>query len=1716
MFRWVLLFCLSLMALVANSGVALSAPATVDSATSVLATANSSQRKTFFDAENNRHWAFYYNGTAIEYSYSVDTINWVSVGTLPYNTANFSVAYKTISSVSYVFVVAQANNYDVVLRRGTLATSSISFAAAQTVYDGSSASDSYSKPTVAISENNHLWISAIKDFGSSSIERYQAQARRSTSLANGNLSTFNAATPVGRGSQTLRDAVIVSQSGDAMFLVSSTYGSNIVAYAFDGTNWALATTGGDFSWFGFGMIGLNGTVTSIAVSGTDIYVGGSFQDAGGIEEADYIARWDGAKWNSLGATAALNDTVKAIAITGTDIYVGGLFTDAAGLAGADYVARFDGTNWNALGTGLNNPAFAIGILGTDVYVGGAFWQAGGDPNISRIGRWDGAQWNELANGPNGYVYAIAVGSSSIYVGGNFNDIGLGIAQYIAEWDGASWNELGNSVDYYVFAIAVSGSDVYAGGFFTQASGVAGTAYFAKYNGSSWSALGSGVNAPVTAIAVDGTDVYVGGNFINAGGNPAADHAAKWNGTSWIALNTGLNNAQNAIAVSGSNVYFGGGFTDAGGVDGTNYIARWDGTTWNGLDTGGFNSNVNTMLVSGSDVYVGGSFINAGGNSAADRIAKWNGTSWSALGSGLNETVYSIAATGTDIYAAGAFTDAGGIAAADRIARFDGTTWSALASGLNDTVYSLAISGTDIFAGGKFTNAGAVAAADKIARWDGGSWNALGVGLNDTVRSIAISGTDIYAGGLFTDAGGVAAADRIARWDGGSWNAIGAGLNGDVYAIAVDGSDIYCGGQFSDAGGDVAADYVAKFSGGAWSALAAGLNGDVYALLMDGNDLYAGGMFTNAGGIAEADHIARFDGSAWSALGSGLDNTVKAIAALDNQIFTGGSSVSVAGMDQKAAIAYFAEAISNDADETTEISATSDSNGDIYLGFTDSSDQLHFRRYDQQAESWEDLVLLNAAASNSPALTYNEDQQKVITSWVQANAITYSQASTPYESGDWAVNETLFNTGTNAAVTVVANQESSDLALYWTNGAGSPYSILTANIDMTPPSVEITSSVVNPTPSSGVAVTITFSENVTGFVVGDIAVTNGAAGNFVALDSKTYSATITPAADGVVTVNVAAAVAKDAADFDNLAATQLSFVSDRTAPTVVINSSSASPTTVSPIPITIEFSENVTGFTLGDLSVANATASNFVAIDGNSYTAKITPTSTATVKVNIAAAVVVDSAGNSNSAATQFSISYVAPIVDSDGDGISDNQEAVDGTNPHDGGSFLNTLSNQWCSEWNGYLGMYNINEYVNLSSSKKDIVTTLFDIDGVAQSSLGISVSAGSQTDLLVHDMLGWTANSYGKVCSEVNGGKSGDVDGRMVYYKPNNTGFDFAFALPYYEGLKGSQFLTFNNMQPSQNPQDAQNVVGNWIQITNLASSQQSGRLIFYGQNGEVVKSESITLAPEARQDFAAHTISAALVGSIEWRPNSSSAKFALRNTRYFYDNAVQINSFDAALQLEGTKGSGELLSTVLDTRKQLAVLEVANVTSLPISASIKIYNAAGKIKETKNLTLPAHGSEHIVVNGILNSEIGSATIKGSVAEGVIAVAMHYGKSEEVVHYSIDHVYGVIAKQTLGKVTKGTYNTFLGQSCELQLVNASKDAVTTSIKMTRLDGTSVLSNRLISIPAKGTANFNACGAEEADRYGVVTVTAEVSNTILPLIVRSGFNGDYKFVTPVR
>jgi len=130
--------------------------------------------------------------------------------------------------------------------------------------------------------------------------------------------------------------------------------------------------------------------------------------------------------------------------------------------------------------------------------------------------------------------------------------------------------------------------------------------------------------------------------------------------------------------------------------------------------------------------------------------------------------------------------------------------------------------------------------------------------------------------------------------------------------------------------------------------------------------------------------------------------------------------------------------------------------------------------------------------------------------------------------------------------------------------------------------------------------------------------------------------------------------------------------DNITPTVVISSTAGATggsTGTSPIPFTVTFSEAVTGFVAGDITPGNATISGFSG-SGTTYTFNATPTANGAVTINISANIAQDDAGNGNTAASQFSITYgqavsaptVTALSPTSGPASGGNTVTITGTN----------------------------------------------------------------------------------------------------------------------------------------------------------------------------------------------------------------------------------------------------------------------------------------------------------------------------------------------------------------------------------------------------------------------------------------------------------------------
>ncbi|MEM1295668.1 MAG: Ig-like domain-containing protein, partial [Verrucomicrobiota bacterium] len=197
--------------------------------------------------------------------------------------------------------------------------------------------------------------------------------------------------------------------------------------------------------------------------------------------------------------------------------------------------------------------------------------------------------------------------------------------------------------------------------------------------------------------------------------------------------------------------------------------------------------------------------------------------------------------------------------------------------------------------------------------------------------------------------------------------------------------------------------------------------------------------------------------------------------------------------------------------------------------------------------------------------------------------------------------------------------------------------LTVAVDTAAPTPVITTA-ANPTSSDPFTVTIDFGETVTGFDASDINVGGGTvSGALVDNGNGNFTATIDAAADGNITIDVAAGVAQDGAGNNSLVATQLIVTVNTSAPVPVITTG-ANPTNSDPFTVTIDFGESVTGFDASDINVGGGTVTGAVNDNGSgNFTATIDPTADGTITVDIAANAAQDLGGNNSLVAAQLSV-----------------------------------------------------------------------------------------------------------------------------------------------------------------------------------------------------------------------------------------------------------------------------------------------------------------------------------------------------------------------------------------------------------------------------------------------------------------------------------------------
>ncbi len=562
------------------------------------------------------------------------------------------------------------------------------------------------------------------------------------------------------------------------------------------------------------------TVYTLLQHGDDLYIGGNFTDAGGIENTNGVAKWNTKTntWSALNDAMCPTGSVQDMVAIGDSLYISGRYwkigeTEYKGLASYSP----DDNSWHRIGT-TTHWNFSINDLetrGGNLYLGGEFPDINGDTDIKYFAAYDPKTGifspvgpvDEIESGDGG-VYNIFLSDDAIYAVGWVTFGSSGNKHYgFGKLKDGSWQTVtplfdGLDNNFYGSAMAVKeDGTILTCSSFDNADGEENFRYFGEYKDGEWSAMydnnGIGFDANINCISIKNNVPFIGGDFTNAFGDPNADYFLYWNGVSYESIiGEPLNGRVTDIVHADDKLYIAGDFTDAGGDPNADHLAVWGGLEWESVGGISFeNATIYDLDTFGTSLYIAGDFTDAAGIENADYMAKWDGTNWSEVSYvTVNGTIKAIDVVAEDeVYIGGDFTDAGGNGHNDCLALWDGTTFQNLntfywgATGVND----LQVKGDTIVITGKFQNLNAGDnLIDYIAMYNGTEW--VGAGDEHCYRngeSVLIDGDDIFfsAGDLYL-------------WNADGVSQLGGGLADDcntpVYTMAKNKSNLWVGGSFT--------------------------------------------------------------------------------------------------------------------------------------------------------------------------------------------------------------------------------------------------------------------------------------------------------------------------------------------------------------------------------------------------------------------------------------------------------------------------------------------------------------------------------------------------------------------------------------------------------------------------------------------------------------------------------------------------------------------------------------------------------------------------------------------------------------------------------------------------------------------------------------------------------------------------------------------------------
>ena len=433
--------------------------------------------------------------------------------------------------------------------------------------------------------------------------------------------------------------------------------------------------------------------------------------------------------------------------------------------------------------------------------------------------------------------------------------------------------------------------------------------------------------------------------------------------------------------------------------------------------------------------------------------------------------------------------------------------------------------------------------------------------------------------------------------------------------------------------------------------------------------------------------------------------------------------------------------------------------------------------------------------------------------------------------------------------------------------------------------------------------------------------------------------------------------------------------------------------------------------------------------------------------------------------------------------------------------------------WNSFLSMINIVELVNKSSSPQSILLTVYDTTGNANSQITVNLLANSQNDIILNDLSGFRDNSYGLVALKYS---SEDIEARLSVYRLSKitNNFDYAYSTSKLQNLRGITSVAFNTMQPSENINDANLTVANWLSITNPDPiNSQSFTIYRYDQSGNLITTKDIFVPAFGRYDIEGghETPGRQRVGFNRIVPNDLNADYFASIVRYGVDHGRE-RDFQFAYPIFAEQGdANQKFMSISNGGNAQNWIEITNVSDQIATISLESYSSSGQaIGQNAIVSITPNSQYHYYASQNLDAGA-SGILKITSNNAIIAHSLFYFYSSE---RDINSMYGLASLKLNSGA--GSYNLFLGMSNWLKISNLSNQSKTASIKLYL--GSQLLTEQSFTISSLATIElplheqnrFNTI----ANSYGTVEISGDgLSSHVLR--VRS-INNEIDFVFPTE